>query len=502
MNRLTLFKLLRKHRSLADKRSLHFQQNRTAKVMMGVMMGFIILYLIGLAILFALAANDSHSITSVELMMGIAPFILLIDFGVRFMAQQTPSQIIKPYVLMPLPRYACIDTFVATSLLNTGNLIWFTMFIPYCLMSVIFSYGIGVTLGFLFLWWLLILINSQWYLIVRTLVIDSQLWWILPISVYALIATPIYIGTNHGWEHFCDVYAKVGTAIYEGNPLPYIAAIALLIVLTAVNRRLQYVYTWKELAKEEVTKLHSVTKLAFLDKYGEIGEYFKLEVKTILRNKNPRKTFISATVIVILFSAIIAFTDLYDTPFMTNFWCIYNFAIYGMTMLVRVMGNEGNYIDALMVHKENILSLFRAKYIFYSLMLLFPFILMLPTVFAGKWSVLMLIAYGLFTAGFQYFILFQLAVYNKQTVPLNTKFISKSGLENNYVQIVAEMLALTIPIAVVSVLQGLFDDNTAYLIMLSTGLLFIMTHQFWLRNIYTRMIRRRYENMESFRASR
>lgn len=502
MNRLTLFKLLRGHRKLAEKRAMNLQQTRTAKIMMVFMTALIIFYLIGFAVMFALIANDSRTVTSVEMMMSLAPIILLVDFGVRFMAQQTPSQIVKPYILLPISKYACMDVFIATSILNTGNLIWFTMLIPFCFMSVIFSYGIWLTLGFLFLWWLMIITNSQWYLIVRTLVLDSQLWWLLPLCVYALISLPLYIGADAGWEHLFDTYAKVGTAMHEGSLLPYLMVIAALTILVIINRKLQYKHVWAELSKTETTRLRSVTKLSFLDKYGEIGEYFKLEVKTILRNKNPRKTFISATAIVLVFSIIIATTNVYDSQIMTNFWCVYNFVIYGATMLVKIMGNEGNYIDALMVHKENILSLFKAKYIFYCLMLVFPFLLMLPPVIIGKWSILMLASMAVFTAGFQYFLLFQMAVYNKQTIPLNTKFISKAGLENNYVQVVAEIIAFTVPIVIISLLQAVFSDTVAYLITLLIGLVFIVTHPLWLRNIYNRFIKRRYENIEALRASR
>jgi hypothetical protein len=279
-------------------------------------------------------------------------------------------------------------------------------------------------------------------------------------------------------------------------------AIALLIVLLAINRRLQYVHVWRELSRTTQTHLHSVTKLKFLERYGEIGEYLKLEIKTIMRNKNPRKSFIFATAIVLMFSLIISFTDVYDGTYQNNFWCIYNFVIYGAMMLIRVMCNEGNYIDTLMVRRENILSLLHAKYVFYSLMLFFPFLLMLPTVFTGKWSILMLVSYGVFTAGFQYFILFQMAVYNKLTIPLNTKFISKGGMENNYFQIAAELIAFLVPMALVSFIQNVMGKNIAYTVMLIIGIIFISTNRIWLRNIYNRMMKRRYENMDAFRASR
>ena len=169
---------------------------------------------------------------------------------------------------------------------------------------------------------------------------------------------------------------------------------------------------------------------------------------------------------------------------------------------MSIMCNEGNYIDALMVHKENILSLLKAKYIFYSALLLIPFILMLPTVFSGKWSIFMVISFGVFTAGFQFFIMFQMAVYNKTAIPLNTKFISQKGQGNNYFTFVASAIAFGLPVIIMSVLQSLVSENTSYLVMFLIGLAFILTKNLWMRNIYNRMMKKRYANLEGFYASR
>jgi hypothetical protein len=239
-----------------------------------------------------------------------------------------------------------------------------------------------------------------------------------------------------------------------------------------------------------------------LEKRGEVGQYIQLEIKSTMRNKNVRKAFIYAVSIVFILSILISLTDVYDTKYMTNFWCLYNFVIFGAMLLVKVMCNEGNYIDCLMVRRENILKLLHAKYFFYCAILLLPFVLMLPTVFAGKWSIFMLISYAFFTAGFQYFVLFQMAVYNKQTTPLNTKFISKSGIENNYFQIAAEMVAFILPMILVSVLQTTLGDNASYAVMFVIGLVFILTYRIWLRNIYHRMMKKKYELLDGFRSSR
>lgn len=495
MKKRALFKELKKHRDLANKRAFNFEQNKVAKYVLGVVYAMVLIYLVFFAIIFALAANDTRSMTSVEFIMAMAPFILLLDFLIRFMAQQTPAQIIKPYILLPIPKYTCIDSLIGTSLFNWGNLTWFVMFVPYALMSIVFSEGIWVTLGFFLCYYLLILANSQWYAIVRAYINDSLIWWILPIAVYALIFLPVF---KYGF----DFYGCIGTAISSGSILPYLIPLGILAALVYFNRKVQFSHIWKELAKVETSKSYDSKHYAFLEKQGDVGQYIQLEIKSTIRNKNVKKSFIFATAIVFIMSLVISFTDAYDNQFMTNFWCLYNFVVYGAMILVRVMCNEGNYIDCLMVRRENILKLLHAKYIFFSIILLFPFVLMLPTVFTGKWSIFMLISYMFFTAGFQYFILFQMAVYNKQTLPLNTKFISKSGMENNYVQIVAEMVAFVLPMMLVSVLQAALGENISYAVMLVIGLAFILTYPIWLRNIYHRMMKKKYELLDGFRSSR
>lgn len=502
MNRFQLFLQLRRHRQLAERRALNFQQNKVAKWVMGFLSVFMVGYLIFFAVIFSLVANESSYRTPLETIMGILPFVLLVDFFLRFTAQQTPSQLVKPYLTLPISRYACVDTFVITSMISATHLLWMFLFVPYALMSIVFSFGIGKALIFLLVAHLLVVANSQWYLICRTKIIDSQFWWLLPIAVYALMAMPLYVGKKASLSQFVDIYGTAGTWIEEMPWLPVVLAIALLAILAGINRILQYRHILSEALSEEKTTLKSVSKFNFLDRYGEVGEYLKLEVKSILRNKNPRKSFIMSTAVVIMFSLLITFTPVYDGNFFTNFWCIYNLVIYGAMSLTRVMCYEGNYIDALMVHKENIISLFRAKYWFSCALLVLPFALMLPTVFAGKWSIWMLLAYTLYTAGAQYFLLFQMAVYNKQTIPLNAKFIGKNSMENNYMQLVVQMVVFFIPILLASVLQALGGEWVCNSVMAVIGIAFILTNRLWLQNIYKRMMVRRYENMASFRASR
>ena len=166
------------------------------------------------------------------------------------------------------------------------------------------------------------------------------------------------------------------------------------------------------------------------------------------------------------------------------------------------MGYEGNYVDLLFVRRENILALLHAKYIFYSAMLLLPFVLMQPMVIAGKMPLMMLASYAVYTMGFQYFVIFQSAVYTHQTIPMNEKITSKGGLDGNYVQMIITGVVFIIPNIIGTTLQTMFSPETTYGIMLAIGLAFVLTNRLWLRNIYNRMMKRKYDNLEGFTSTR
>lgn len=489
---LFYYRLLSHHRWLAERRSPLFSSNRTAKWMMAVSGLLLAAYLVFLAVLMALAVREERGHTSLEFFMGISVFVLIADFFGRFFLQNTPSHLVKPYVLLPIPTHVLIDSFVLRSLFSPACVIWLFLFLPYCLMAVVFSYGLAPALSFLLLWWILIMVDSQWYAIVRTLVIENMLWWLLPIAVGLLLFLPWLLSGNI--DHMMEFYASVGSLLDEGSLLPHLAALALLILLIVVNAKIQYHAVWTELTKQKRQSFHMLPGLSALSKYGLVGEYLKLEFKSLLRNKGPRKLFLSASVIVVFISLLITVSTVYDDAFMTNFWCIYDFIVYGGMLLTRTMSYERNYISCLMVHKESLLSLLTAKYYFACLLMVVPFVMMLPIVIIGKWSLLMVVSYAVFTAGVQYFLLMQIAVYNKQRLPLNEKFIGYTN--SNYVTMLLMILAFVIPMFLINVLQNALTERVSWCVMMAIGCGFIATHHLWIKNIYNRIMKNKYSLME------
>lgn len=491
MNRLQLYLAIRRNLKLSERRSPMFEQNMVGKVFLYLGTGFLLLYLIVIGTMLGWGTRGGDF----TLLFSVMPILLTIDFFMRFSMQQTPAMLVKPYLTMPMSCASVIDCFLASTVLSTGNLIWMALFLPYVFIAFCGGLTFLQSIAMLLLLWLMITTNSQWYLLVRTLVNHRIWWWILPGIVYLAIYGYAIIDVEK-WARvgldFCEEYGFTWTSFF--------VTLFLFLALLLINRRLQLHFV-----REEVSRTTSdtapVVHFSFLNHFGLIGEYLKIEVKSTMRNKTVKQRFIQGIVIITMLSLMLSLTDVYDGQFSTNIWCLYCFVFFGAVNLVKVMGPEGNYIDLLMVHKENIYTLLRAKYYFYCAILILPLLLLIPTVVTGRYSILMLLAYLFITSGPEYCLLFQLAVYNKQTLPLNEKITGKGNFENT-LQLIIELIVFFLPVATALLFTALFGETIGYTLLIIIGLLFTLTHSLWMKNIYHRMMKRRYENLDGFHTTR
>ena len=491
MNKLQLYKLLRKNTNLSYRRSPVFEQNKWAKVLIYFGGAFFALYLILYGVIIAMTADGEAG-----RIISVMPIIMVIDFLLRFIFQTTPGMMVKPYILQPISRYTAIECFLISSHLSGYNFLWLAMFLPYSYIILLAGAGFWPTLAELVAALLLIMLNSQIYLFFRTLINRKIIWWLAAIAFYLIPFTPLLLDFNSKtFAKLIDTYAEFGRSWYL---IPVI--LILLTALFYVNRYFQFRYVYEEISKKGEKALKHVSQFTIFNRFGLIGEYMKIELKSNIRNKTMKGRCIMSLVLIVVMSSLVAYTPMYDNAIMINFWCIYCFAIYSVTTLIKIMGQEGNYIDLLMMHRENIIALLKAKFWFYSAILLIPFIIMLPAVFTGKFTILMLLAYMSITAGMLHFVIFQLAVYNKQTLPLQQKMTAKGNFENG-MQLAIEMGALFGPGAIAAIGFITIGETGTFIFMIVLGLCFIVTHPLWIRNIYQRMMSRRYENLEGFHAT-
>ena len=113
-----------------------------------------------------------------------------------------PSQEIKPYLLLPIPKQKLMNMLLLQTGLKSFNLFWLFLFVPFGIMTVTRFYGIGGVMGYAFGIWLLMVMNAYWSVMVRTLMRAHIFWLLLPILFYgrlllfALFANGIVIATS------------------------------------------------------------------------------------------------------------------------------------------------------------------------------------------------------------------------------------------------------------------------------------------------------------------
>ena len=496
---MNLYKIIKQNQKLAEKRNPAFDTNRFAKFLMY----FMIVYWAAIFLFLG--------VTLPFMFMGLVPnmepyhimnqgfvYVMLADFLIRFIGQPSVSQEIKPYLLMPVKRKKLISLLLLKSGLDSYNFIWFFVYVPFAFLTIIRFYGFGGMFLYLIGIWLIFVFNNYFYLLCKLLLGEKTLWLLLPMAVFGILGAAEFLFDGLPVSRFT---MDLGEGFIEGNPLSFLFVLACISVMFFINLKLQQRMIYSEISKKEDTKIKHVSEYKFLDKYGEVGEYLRLELKLIARNKTVKTQFRMGIIVMLAFSFLLAFTDVYDGSYMTSFICLYNYAVLPIMTLGQVMCFEGNYIDGLMSRKESIYNLLRAKYYLTTLIILVPFLIMMFPIAKGKITLLAAIAYLIFVVGFVFFMLLQLAVYNTRTLPLNANLM-KSNKSSNWVQGLITGCAFMLPLLIDKLLSALLAEEVAYIILILIGLGFIATHNLWIKNIYKRFMKRRYKNMEEFRASR
>ena len=480
---------------LAEKRNPMYESSKYAKLMIYIGAAFWAGYLAFFGILFAFAFQGEAVEPYHMLNQGLI-FVLALDYVMRFTFQKPPTQEMQPFLLLPIKRVRLIDALLIRSGMSAFNWIWHFMFVPFALLTVLRFYGLWGVLLYCIGLWLLILINNYWYLFTRTLM-GEKIWWVLlPLVVYGLLAAALFIPEE---SPIFDFSMNVGEGFITGNILTFLGVLAVLALVMLANRVLLSHLTYKENAKVEDAKVKHVTDFGFFNRFGEIGEYMRLELKLFTRNKTPKQQLYTAMAIVAMFVLLVSFTDVYGES-MSAFIFFYNFAIFGVMFLANVMSYEGNYIDGLLTRKESLYSLLLAKFYLYTVMMLIPMVLMIPAMVMGKSSFLHCLSWVIFVSGFVYFLFFQVVVYNKNTLPLNKKLTAR--LNTNGMQQVISLAVFAIPLMLRFGLEAFFERWIVDLVFIGIGLAFVVTHRLWIRNVYQRFMAKKYAQLEGFRSTR
>ena len=348
---------------LSGRRNKIWQANNVAKYLYYVLAIFLCAYFVWIGCELAdLTIKDN--LGGYRFIYALMPIFLFIDYLFRYTTDHRLLMHIRPYLLLPLPKHSYTDYLILRQLIVFKNVNLLFICIPFGLKTVIPELGATAMIGYTAGLYLLFLINGQFFQFTQVLTARGLRYWLIPILTYLSIAIiTIFFPSPQSYLHR---WAEIGNAMIRGEIWIYAVMILLLIGMILLNRNvlehriLQEQYT----AAPDKHDKNSIN-LTIFDRFNQIGEFLKLEIWSIFRNKRIRLIFIFNTLGIFLFSLITAIDPESDMV-KSNGFLYYSFITYGLSSLSRIMCYEGNYYECLLMHRNSIQNLLLAKYYLYA----------------------------------------------------------------------------------------------------------------------------------------
>lgn len=490
---------LHKHFCLSGRRNKIWQANNVAKYFYYVLAIFLCAYFVWIGCELAdLAIEDN--LGGYRFIYALIPVFLFIDYIFRYTTDHRLLMHIRPYLLLPLPKHSYTDYLILRQLIVFKNVNLLFICIPFGVKTVIPELGASAMIGYTAGLYLLLLINGQFFQFTQVLTARGLWYWLVPILTYLSIAIITIFFPSP--QSYLQRWAEIGNAMIRGEVWIYVVMILLLIGMILLNRNvLEHRILQEQYTAAPVKHDKNSINLTFFDRFNQIGEYLKIEVWGILRNKRLRLIFFLNTFGIFIFSLITAFDPESDMVKINGF-VYYSFIVYGLSSLSRIMCYEGNYYECLLMQRNSTQNLLLAKYYFYTALLLIPLLAFLPVAIIGKISFWTILSYALFAAGVAYRILFQMAIYNKVTLSMQATHTGKNA-NTNYIQLIVTIITIISPFPITALgtwwLNQPILSNT---ILSLLGIIFITTHRRWISSISQKMKDNQYEQLEGFQKSR
>ena len=492
-----IFNELRGHQWKAFKRHPMFERNMAVKIFMFFTFGVLGLYLLAFGfLLFDLMTKFGVYTSEIDSFNYILIYLLLFDFLLKYLLKQSQSMQISPYLTMPIKRKTLFNFLLVKEFSNVWNLYFFFMLIPFIFMAIPVYYGYTGVLLYILFFYLLCLGNSLLVNISNILLNRSGWYFFLPIIIVAAIAGITFIpGAN-----IEDSIVKISTFILEKNIIAWMVVVLIFAALWIVNLRMMNRDVYRAMQGKSSSVTGSSFSVPFIDKLGKIGTFINLEIKMITRSKRLKSQMYLGPFFVVFYIMMMDKPNFQSFSFNMVLFTFFAISYFGLIMSQYLFTSESSYFDGLMSRGLSLLDILKAKYVFYVSYSILTLCILMIFIFLGDLDFLFIISSFFYCIGFLFFLMFQNAVYNKSYFDHSESgMFNWKGTSGNMLMVT--MIGMFVPIILVVVIISVFNLMVACYFMLVTGFIFTVTSKYWLRWTYNRFLKRKYKNMEGFRAN-
>ncbi len=473
-------------------------KNTGKSVIMRVVMGLLILYILSNILIVAFFLDQILVKTYPEddpviIFRSFILYYFLMDLLMRFQLQELPTLSVKPYLHLPVKRSQIINYLSLTSLGTAFNLAPFLLTLPFMIKVLLPEEGAAAFWAILLTIAGLTMFNHFFSLWLKRKVNLNALWMLMFFGLLlALFAFDYYFKLIS----ISSLSAIVFNAI---SKYPYYSVSSLL--LAAVMYTINYQFLKSNLYLDE---LHSTdashkssTEIPFLNRFGRSGDLAANELKLIFRNKRPRSVLMMS--LFFLFYGLIFYSKAEFSGYSAIVFCgMFMTGIFIINYGQFMFSWQSSHFDGILSGRIDAEDFFRAKFLLFTLFSSLCFILTIPYVYYG-WKVLAVhfIMY-VWNLGVNTVLVLYFANRNYKRIDL-----SKSA-SFNWEGVGASQWMLSIPLLLAPFLIyfpfhffGYAEAGLALIGM--TGLVFIISREFWLSRLVAIFRDKRYTIAEGFR---
>lgn len=433
----------------------------------------------------------------IEVYKSLLIWFFIVDLFVRTFFQSVLSFKIVPYLRLNIKRFTLVNFSLLFSLLSIYNVLPIVLFIPFYANHFGETTGtIGTTL-FTTSIILLTALNNYLTVFFQSLFSKNAYYRLLPILfLFIIIESRLYLPIPPYYIPYVN-----NDLLVNGNSI-YLATlvVTLLTLVRFIQIKLSKLFYWEYISNS--TDKNLLLKVKVSDSvftYNILIQYIIVEILLLFRNKRPRQ-MLSMLPLSIGFFLIMVLHETNHNKFiyLISLSIILSIgpALYGQ----YIFSWESSGMDGMLCRKINLTNYIRAKYYFLLFLTSMVFVpCSIIFYFESTVDVAFFTSLFLFSIGIISFTILYLATFNTKRINPNENDILKyKGTSAN--QVILSVLFVLLPWGSYTILHNLFNDFFAKIGLSAVGIIFFVTHTWWIENIIVPAFTyRKYKNLQGFR---
>jgi hypothetical protein len=429
--------------------------------------------------------QDSLKVISRFLIIG-----WLVDLVFKYMIQQIPTQNIKPFLTLNIPKRVVVNYTLIKTFLTP--LSWFNsiFIVTFCGILAFNGYGF---LG-IFTWFLGV--SSFFYLnnFLNLLFNDKE-----NVAIGTGILITGFAALNY--YEIVPVLSYSESIFYSFYDKPYFAIVPVLLFAALWKFTFNYIrkgfYLDEGLeAKKEIGKTENI---AFLNKYGAIGTFINNDIKMLKRNKVTKGVLIGSFMF-IFYGLLMFANEMYSTPTMMMFMGLFVTGGFQFTFGQRVPAFDSAYYPLMMTQNVPYKEYLKAKWWLMNIVTAISIVVALFYAYFG-WNVYFaFFAAGLYNIGVNSQFTLLSGAYNKNLIDLNAKE-KRVGQKNtlSFKAFILMIPKMILPMVVYGVVEHFFGISAAVICIATLGLLGFVFRERIFDLIIKKYKTEKYSTIEAFK---